>query len=259
VRPSGWSTAGFREAIVASLIAGLVLLGGAWLVSHKWIPPAAAGLLWIAVAGFGLREIRRHALFFVEPMTRQAAESRIRSANSEIWSFQISGGEFTVHSVDTYRRWLDAHEYRRLKVAFANPANQALLENIVKLSGVHRVSNDKDAVEHLRQIILTSQRKYSALRAEYGERVDLRIYDCSPPFSIHAIDPMSSDRRRSIFVEFYLPGLSPRERPCVLMKGKHSAYKLFVEQSRDWFDQANSVVTSSATLDEPAGVESDLL
>ncbi len=241
------------QGVLAAVIGGLVLTAGGWLVSHTWSGTVGVAIVWFVVVYAGIILLRRRVLYFVSSMSSEAARARIRSADREIWSFQISGGEFTAHSVKTYEEWLNADKDRRLKIAFANPANTGLLDCIVKLSGVGRFSSDDEAREHLCQIILTSLKNYSNLSARCANQVDVRVYDCSPPFSIHAIDPISNRRRRSIFVEFYLPGLPARERPCVLIKANHSEFKLYAEQSLAWFEGATDALSMASEAVPPGG------
>jgi hypothetical protein len=236
------------QGALAAVIGGLALTAGGWFVSHAWAGTIGVAIVWFIVVSTGIILLRRRVLYFVSPMSSEAARARILSADREIWSFQISGGEFTAHSVKTYKEWLNADKDRRLKIAFANPANTGLLDCIVKLGGVGRLSSDDEAREHLCQIIRTSLKNYSNLSARCANQLDVRVYDCFPPFSIHAIDPMSDRQRRSIFVEFYLPGLPARERPCVLIRANHSEFKLYAKQSLAWFEGATgaSLPTSEA-------------
>lgn len=215
-------------------------------MSHVWLGVALACLVVVSVV---IILLRRRVLFLRLPMSSQTARARILSADREIWSFQISGGEFTAHSVEAYEEWLKADNNRRLKIAFANPENSGLLDSIVKLGGVGRFSNDDEAREHLGVIIHTSLSRYGELSRNCAHQVDVRVYDCSPPFSVHAIDPAPKKKSGSIYVEFYLPQLPARERPCALIRWDHSAYSLFTRQSLAWFEGATIVPSTSG---EPA-------
>jgi hypothetical protein len=229
---------GLGVAVLGAMIGGAALTVAAWLASHVWVGALGAGMIWLAAVLTSVIYIQRRALFFVQPLTSEAAEGRIRGAYKEIWSLQISGSEFTAQSIDSYSRWLRADPDRKLRLAFANPTNTGLLSSIVKLSGLGRISNDGEATEHLRQIILASLEKYSHLSAELAGQIDLRVYDCSPPFSIHAVDPTSPYQKCSLFIELYLPDLASRERPCILMRKNHVRFTLYVNKARAWFDQA---------------------
>jgi hypothetical protein len=226
------------EAITAAIVATAIIAIAGVLLSGGWEIPAGLVAAWLLAIAVVVHYLRSRLLWFRRPMSLNAARLRIDSAREEIWSFQISGSEFTVNSVEVYEKWLDVDRNRRLSVAFANPANDGLLRSLVKLSGAGKMSTEVDALTHLREVILTSLGKYLELKESFPTQVDLRIYDCSPPCSIHAIDPTSDFKRRSIYVECYLPHLPTRERPSLLLTPHQSYYARYVEQSRVWFKQA---------------------
>ena len=244
-----WSLA---EAVAASIVATAVVTVASGLLSGGWVVPGAVAVVWLVAALVVVSYVRTKLLRFDRPMSYAAARTRIASAEREIWSFQISGSEFTANSVKTYADWLAADSERRLKVLFANPENSGLLRSIVRLSGLDKVSNENDALGHLREVILTSLGRYVALKAQHPGQVDVRVYDCSPPCSIHAIDPRSSARHRSIYIECYLPGLPARERPSLLLARRHAYFERYIEQSLGWFDEATSVATLELEIPPPS-------
>lgn len=191
---------------------------------------------------------------FLAPMSTDRAKRRIRSAKSEIWSFQISGSEFTANSIETYEAWLSEDHNRILMIAFANPDNESLLKNIVKLSGVSKLSSEDHAYEHLRQLVRTTLEMYIRLREneKFKDRVDVRVYNFSPPYSIHAVDPdPQDDRPGSVFVELYLPDLPRHERPCMLLGQEHKSYRLYRNKSLAWFEDAEPAIAGSASRGAP--------
>jgi hypothetical protein len=240
-RPSLW------EAIIGSVIAGLALLAGGWLVSHAWFVPLGLAVIWVLAVFLAIFHVHQRVLFFVQPMSSDEARERILSANKVIWSLQISGGEFTVHSVDAYEAWLREDEERHLKVAFANPDNDGLLRSINKLTGIDKRTTEEEALGHLRETINASLKRYTDLRGQLQDQVDVRVYDCIPPYSIHAIDPNS--RRGSIYLELYLPHVSARERPCTIMRHSHRKFEMYSKKSLAWFGdgtRASSQATQPA-------------
>lgn len=173
------------------------------------------------------------------PMSIEQAANRIKSAHQEIWSLQISGSEFTANSSETYETWLSTDANRHLLIAFANPANSELLSNIVKLSGDVSATDPLRAHEHLRSEIQASLERYVALRDRFVGQVDLRVYDFSPSYSVHAIDPDGKgDPDGSLFVELYLLDLPQSERPCMLLPHGHAAYFRYRTRSLAWFEAA---------------------
>jgi hypothetical protein len=229
----------FGESVAASFLGGIPFAVAGGLVASSWVVAGCAALLWIVAVALVARMARRRVLVFIPPMSWRAARRRIESASDEIWSLQISGSEFTAHSVETYEKWLDEDKNRCLKIAFVNPDNAELLASIVKLSGIDRISYDGEACRHLREVTVTSLNRYIDLRERFADQVDARIYDSSPPFSIHAVDPHASRRSsRAVFVELYLPNLPSRERPCLRLDGRHSAFSLYRDQSNDWFESS---------------------
>lgn len=233
----------FSMSVIASVAGGLFLAAGSWSVSQSWFAAAVAIAVWAAFVTIMMAALRRSYLRnyvkFIAPMSNEQAENRIRSASQEIWSFQISGSEFTAHSVETYEAWLSRDGNHRLLIAFVNPENTDLLKNIVKLSGVGSLSSESHAYDHLRAIIKTALDKYIILRQKFGDRVDVRVYDFSPPYSVHIVDPDSKGNPGgSAFVELYLPDLPSRERPCMLLTHEHSAYSLYRTKSLAWFEAA---------------------
>lgn len=243
----------FALGVVSSIVGSLLLVAGSWMVSQSWFIAGLAAAAWLCLtAGMTIvfrRSYRatlkyelRKSVTFVRPMTQREATKRIRSAQEEIWSFQISGSEFTAHSTETYESWLEDDKNRRLRIAFANPEKTDLLKNIVSLSGVDKMSTPDHAYEHLRELARKSRDKYVTLREEFPERVDVRVYDFSPPYSIHAIDPNDGDEPAgSVFVELYLPDLRSSERPCMLLQQDHASFLLYRNQSLKWFQAATPV------------------
>ena len=235
--------------LLTSLVGGLLLAIGSWFVSQSWAVVAVALIAWVAfvaavAALFRHLQLsaRRHRVTFRKSMSEEEARTRINSAGKEIWSFQISGSEFTAHSSATYRTWLLEDRNRCLKIAFANPDDTELLKNIVKLSGVANLSNEIHAYEHLQTMIKTTLAKYIALCEEFPEQIDLRVYDFSPPFSVHATDPYYEDEATcSLFVELYLPDLPAHERPSMLLRNDQSSFSLYRTKSNAWFEAATPV------------------
>jgi hypothetical protein len=209
---------------------------------------------WLGLVAVMAIAIRRNYLrsyvSFVAPMSSEKAQERIRSASQEIWSFQISGSEFTSSSIETYEAWLSGDGNRRLLIAFANPENTSLLENIVRLSGVDKATNEAHAYLHLREKIKTTLNRYIDLREKFGDRVDVRVYDFSPPYSVHAVDPDHQDNPGgSVFVELYLPDLPSSERPCMLLFHDHSAYSRYHTKSLAWFEAAKRPTPLQRTVE----------
>jgi hypothetical protein len=232
--------------ILTSVIGGILLGVGSWLVSQSWSVFGVAILAWLIVIIVVFALFRRlylsaksQQIAFRKPMTSEEAGKRIDAARLEIWSFQISGSEFTAHSPDTYRTWLEKDRNRRLKIAFADPDDNELLKNIVKLSGVANLSSEDHAYEHLRELIRTTLGRYRDLCCQFAEQVDVRVYDFSPPFSVHATDPDDENASAcSLFVELYLPDLPAHERPSMLLGKSDELFSLYREKSRAWFNAA---------------------
>lgn len=232
----------FTLNVLASVVSVPLIAVGTRLVSQSWSAAVFAALAWIVfvtIMAFVLRrKIRQNYVNFIRPMSDKEAQNRIRSANKEICSLQISGSEFTAHSAHVYRKWLTDDETRRLRIAFADPTDTKLLESVVKLSGAAKlVKNEERALDHLRELVEEGLNKYIKLREELGDhRVDVRVYNFSPPYSVHAIDPEDRDKPGgSLFIEFYLPDMRPSERPSMRLSHDHAEYPRFLEKSRAWF------------------------
>jgi hypothetical protein len=222
----------FVDVLIATVISTVIVGAIGRLLSGDWEVAAGAVVIWLLAMFVILHYLNSRMLRFRRPMSLVEAHQRIGSADREVWSFQISGGEFTANSDDTYSEWLSGDVDRHLRIAFANPENDGLLRSIVKLSGLGEISDEQEALRHLRKIINKSLDRYLALKKTRPDQVDVRVYDCSPPFSIHAVD------RRSVYVECYLPNLPARERPCLLLTRNHAYFKLYINQSDAWFQQA---------------------
>ena len=250
----------FAVGILSSLVAGWLAATASWLVSQSWSAVAIVGLAWtvllLAIAYIVRRSflalcedyeeaLRRTGepsltqVKFVRRMSDEEARKRIRSAKREIWSFQISGKEFTANSIEIYEAWLSEDRNRSLLIAFANPGNTGLLESIVKLSGLAKDSTEDHAYQNLRTAIQTTLGRYTALRKRFPDQVDVRIYDFSPPYSFHAVDP-DDKTAGSGFVELYLPDLSSADRPCMLLPYEHTKYSLYRSQSLAWFEASTN-------------------
>lgn len=259
----------FGAGVLASLVAGVLPTAGSWVVSHSWSVVALVGGSWIAVISIVALVVRRsylemrkryeqaadmsnspadpeemidpHSVRLIRPMSIEEAGNRIRSAKHEIWSLQISGTEFTASSIETYETWLSNDANRQLLIAFADPTDSELLRNIVKLSGKANETDPFKAHDYLRAEIETSLERYLDLRDRFHGRVDVRVYDISPPYSIHAIDPDSEGNPGgSLFVELYLPELPQSERPCMRLPHDHVAYYRYRTKSLAWFEAASS-------------------
>lgn len=251
----------FGVGVLASLVAGLLPTAGSWFVSQEWSVVALVGGSWIVViSGVALivrqsyLKLRREyvattedgegsnshqTVRLVHQMSTEEAGNRIRSAAQEIWSLQISGSEFTANSSDTYEAWLSIDRNRHLLIAFADPTDGELLDNIVKLSGSAKETTHDQALRNLRIGIEMSLERYVGLRDKFGDRVDVRVYDFCPPYSIHAIDPDDDGNPGgSLFVELYLPDLPPSERPCMRLPHDHAAYFRYRTGSLAWFEAA---------------------
>jgi hypothetical protein len=235
--------------LLTSLVGGVLLGIGSWLLSQSWSVVAIATAAWLVFAGVVAALFRhlylsmaRYRITIRKPMTEEVARRRIKEAKREIWSFQISGSEFTAHSAETYEAWLQEDRNRCLNIAFADPDDTELLKNIVKLSGVANLSDENHAFEHLRALIKTTLERYVKLCEEFPEQVNVRVYDFSPPFSVHAIDPHDEDEPTcSLFVELYLPDLPPRERPSMLLRKDRKLFSPYREKSHAWFTAARPV------------------
>lgn len=246
----------FVLAVLSSLVAGWLAASASWFVSQSWAAVAILGLAWTILLLAIAYVVRRRYLSllqdyqdalrrnegpdlkkgtFVRRMSDLEAQERIRAAKREIWSFQISGKEFTANSIDTYVGWLSEDRNRNLLIAFANPNNTGLLENIVKLSGLAKDSTEDHAYENLRTAIQTTLGRYTSLAKRFDGQVDVRVYDFSPPYSFHAVDP-DDKIAGSGFVELYLPDLSSADRPCLLLPHAHAKYPLYKSQSLAWFE-----------------------
>lgn len=233
------------ESVLAGLIVtGFVALLGLVYTSRDLGPlnyRIIISLLVVLIAGAAYYS-RRRFLRFVPYISGEAAKRRVANAQSEIWSFQISGGEFTTNLVGEYDKWLRQDPKRILKLLFANPANAGLIDSIVQLSGSHRISSGPTARRYLRDSISTSLEKYSRLQAKFPKQVDLRIYDTSPPCSIHAVDVVLEARGSSIFIEYYLPELRWGDRPCILLRPSNKMFVTYRNQGDVWFENAAAFV-----------------
>lgn len=231
----------FTLNVLASVVSVPLIGLGTRVVSQSWSTAAFAALAWLVfVVAMGLvlrRKIRRNYVHFIGPMSDEEAKERIRSASQEICSLQISGSEFTAHSVHVYREWLETDGNRRLRIAFADPTDTKLLESVFKLSGAAKlVENHEHGLDHLRELVEAGLNKYIKLREDFGDRVDVRVYNFSPPYSVHAIDPEDKGKPGgSLFIELYLPDVRPSERPSMLLSHDHSEYSRFLAKSRAWF------------------------
>lgn len=251
----------FGVGVLASLVAGLLVAAGSWFMSQSWGVVAFVGGAWILVIAIVAVIVRKSYLNLRDeykegrvpdgnppgsewvalrrPMSNEEAWNRIRSARHEIWSLQISGSEFTANSTDAYETWLSTDRNRHLQIAFADPDDSGLLENIVKLSGNAKETNEDDAYHHLQIGVEKSLERYVELRDKFDDQVDVRIYDLSPPYSVHAVDPDDKgDPGGSLFVELYLPDLLPNDRPCMLLRPNHTAYFQYRTRSLAWFEGA---------------------
>lgn len=259
----------FTVGVLASLVAGWLAATASWLISESWSAVAIVGLAWTVIllaiayavrrAFLTLREEHERALLvasepslssvtFERRMSDEEAVKRIRSAKSEIWSFQISGGEFTASSTETYEAWLSKDRNRTLLIAFANPENTGLLKNIVKLSGQHKESDEDHAYEHLRLVIETTLNKYVDLQKRFPGQVTVRVYDFSPPYSFHAVDPDNPEMGSGL-VELYLPDLSSADRPCMRLPHGHVQYSLYKAKSLAWFEDSSDAPQADAEPD----------
>lgn len=247
--------------LVTSIVGGILLGLGSWLISQSVSAVAVAVVGWLLFAGavgwiFGQRYLAATArrIVFRAPLSSPEAQRRIDAAQKEIWSLQISGGEFTAHSPDAYKEWLTEDKNRFLKIAFADPGDTELLKHIVNLSGVASLSNENHAYEHLQTMIETALDRYIELSKELPGQVDVRVYNFSPPFSVHAVDTDFEDLpRRSLFVELYLPDLPARERPALLLRKDHDKFTLYRDKSRSWFNAAVPAGEDSGPAPEPTG------
>jgi hypothetical protein len=261
---------GVLASLAASVFAGVI----SWFISQSWAAVAVVAAAWTALV-VTISEIARRSYLdlrkkyeaiqllergldseevkFVPRMSNAEAQDRIRSARKEIWSFQISGSEFTASSSETYETWLASppDPDRTLLIAFANPENTELLKSIVRLSGLAEESTEDHEYEHLRVVISTSLNRYIDLRDKFGERVDVRVYDFSPPYSFHAIDPDDSTAG-SGFVELYLPNLPSADRPCMLLPHDHPKYSLYRDQSLSWFEASRRAQRAGEATEDSA-------
>lgn len=97
-------------------------------------------------------------------------------------------------------------------------------------------------------------RRYQSLGISFVGQVDVRVYDCSPPCSIHAVDVSLDSPEGSIFVENYLPHLEWIERPCILIRSYHSTFPTYAAQCLSWFNQAKAYSSQdSVDNDRPSG------
>jgi len=233
---------GLLTNLLASIIYGSVVFwAGTYFVPSWYLLFAMIALPPLAIMAFGvIRWWRARVFQFVPYLGREALLERLRSARAEIWSFQISGGDLTTSADGAYEEWLREDRGRRLKVLFANPDNEGLLQSIVKLSGFV-ADDEKIDLSLLRGTIKRSIDKYLKLRGQFPSQVEVRTYDCSPPCSVHAVDAASSSRGGSMFVECYLPQLRWADRPCFLLRRSHSQFSLYSGQCKVWFDQATPV------------------
>lgn len=248
------------EAVIASIVGSAAFALITWILAERAFDLASGTIVlvgatatWVVVAAALFTRWRARQVRLVPYLSRRAACARIASARTDIWSFQISGGEFTIDLVDVYEAWLRADGSRKLKMLFADPENTGLLESIVKLSGVGRRSTEASALAILRDTIRTSLRRYDELSSRLAGQVEVRVYDCSPPCSIHAVDANPARRRRggSIFVEHYLPDLPWPERPCQLVTYRHTLFQTYADQSRIWFDEAIPHPPEGSGLQQP--------
>jgi hypothetical protein len=227
------------EGTLTSLAATGLLAAAAWLFSEDLIWPAVVLLLVAILAGVLLYRVWRRRLRVIPYLELADLKKRIAEASNVIWSFQISGGEFTRYLVQNYERWLAADPRRRLKIMFVDPENEGLLESLVKLSGKDKASDPETGFISLRQTIRKSLQDYSDLRERMPDQVDLRVYDCCPPCSIHAVDvEKESEGDASMFIENYLPDLPWRDRPCFLLNRHSAAFDLYRSRCGVWFADA---------------------
>lgn len=249
---------GVRDQVAAGLIVAAVvaLVGG--LISSDWVGDDRwrGALLAIgSLAALGTAAwvwLRTRLVALRRGSTLEEVCRRIESAEREIWSFQISGGDFTINVVEAYAEWLAADSTRHLKILFANPDNAGLLESLNKLSGTGKMNSDGVALNHLTEIVRTSLQKYSNLSHRFPGRVDVRVYDCSPPCSIHAVDPQHNLRRSSIFVENYLPHTPWGYRSCFSLGAHHKLFALYCDTCRIWFDEADSYALADTATESAA-------
>lgn len=228
------------EALIVSVAVAQVTAAAAWLTANDYALLAAALIIISIGGGYAVFRVWRSRLKVVPYLELSELRTRVASTRATIWSFQISGGEFTRHLVADYEYWLSQDPRRKLKMLFANPENEGLLEGLVELSGMGKASTREDALRHLRETIKTSLSRYSQLQASRPEQVDLRVYDCSPPCSIHACDIEDGANSGSIFVEHYLPDLPWRDRPCFLINRHAPSFGLYVEHCSIWFKDSRA-------------------
>jgi hypothetical protein len=250
------------DGVLASVVAGVVVGFVQWLLTHdvvrpsrEWIAPAVGAALVFMISVCLIFVWRPQIYRFVPYMSREALSARIVKAEHAIWSFQISGGGFTTASVDRYRQWLQGDQRRQLRMLFANPDNDGLLRSIIQLDGLARRTTIDAEVDHLRATILETLRKYLTLESQYSRQIEVRVYDCAPPCSIHAVDPDTAASATSIFVENYLPDLPREERPCLMVRRHQVLYDMYLRQSAAWFEQGhryqlNVDTSDSGTRDE---------
>lgn len=241
-----WGRASLWEGVLASLIAAAVLAATAHALaqgiidpSATWFIPVLAASIAAVIAALAVVHQRRGSVPFVSYMSKNDLRDRIAAARSEMWSFQISGGEFTQTADKEYELWLQADEARQLKVMFANPDNEGLLMSIVKLSGMAERSAATSALPYLRDTIRTSLRRYCELSERRPGQVELKVYDGSPPCSVHAVDVVRGAASGSIFVENYLPRTGWEDRPCFMLRRRHRLFELYARQCLAWFNEAD--------------------
>ena len=227
------------EGTLTSLAATGLLAAAAWLFSEDLIWLAVALLLVATLAAALLYWVWRSRLRVIPYLELDDLKKRIAKASTVIWSFQISGGEFTRYLVESYEKWLADDPRRRLKIMFVDPENEGLLESLVELSGMNKASDLETGLISLRQTIRTSLRDYAELRERRPDQVDLRIYSCAPPCSVHAVDvERGSEGRASMFIENYLPDLPWRDRPCFLLTRHSADFDLYRSRCGVWFADA---------------------
>ena len=235
------------EQTLTSLAATGLLAAAVWLASEDLILPAVALLFVAVLAGALLYRVWRSRLRVIPYLELADLKNRIARSSNVIWSFQISGGEFTRYLVQSYEGWLLEDSRRRLKIMFVDPENEGLLEGLVELGGMDKASDPETGLIALRQTIRKSLQDYADLREKMPDQVDLRVYGCCPPCSIHAADvEKGSKGNPSMFIENYLPDLPWRDRPCFLLNRHSAAFNLYRSRCGVWFADAREWEPSKA-------------
>jgi len=154
-------------------------------------------------------------------------EDRLRSATD----IAITGGSL-FRLADSYSNFFEqkAKEGCLIKFLMLKPGCDA--SKLVAEYVVYETSTSDYEVQ-----LRTALKKLYRLKQHYPDQVEIKTYECVPPFSLLICDPKKETG--SIMVELYTHAIPNRDRPEFIIHAReHRLHKLFLEQFNKMWGEA---------------------